>query len=249
MADVLQVRQFQREELVDFWVEHIKETDRELANQLADLMGDLPLALDQARAYMAETGTSMAQYIDLFQTRQEEMLGRGTDSQDYQHTVATTWELALEQLSPEAAGLLNICSFIAPDLIPQDVVVAGAEYLPEPLSRAVAGPLALGEAVSALRRYSLIETADDGWSVHRLVQAVVRERLSPEESAAYAAAAVQSVNATFPFESNNVTTWISCARLLPPRICLRGASRANRGHPRGVRQVIEPNGIVSSRPG
>lgn len=66
---------------MNFLVEHTKETDRELACQLADLTSDL----EQARAYMPETGTSMAQYIDLFQTRQEEMLGRGTDSQDY-HT-------------------------------------------------------------------------------------------------------------------------------------------------------------------
>ena len=72
---------------MNFLVEHTKETDRELAGQLADLMGDLPLALEQARGYMTETGTSMAQYINLFQTRQEDMLGRGTDSQDY-HTPA-----------------------------------------------------------------------------------------------------------------------------------------------------------------
>ena len=111
---------------------------------------------------------------------------------------------------------------MASDLIPQDVFVAGAERLPEPLYRAVADPLALGEAISALCRYSLIDTADDGWSVHRLVQAVVRERLSPEESPAYAAAAVQSVNATSPFESGNVTTWISCTRLLPHGLAFVG---------------------------
>jgi tetratricopeptide (TPR) repeat protein len=214
-ADVLQVRQFQREESVDFLIEHTNETDRKLAGQLADLMGDLPLALEQARAYMTETGTSMAQYVELFQTRQAEMLGRGTDSQDYQHTVATTWELALEQLSPEAAALLNLCSFLAPDQIPQDVIVNGAELLPEPLSRAVADPLALGEAVAALHRYSLIETADAGWSVHRLVQAVVRERLSPEDSVAYTAAAVKTVNAAFPIDSDDVVTWTTCALLLP----------------------------------
>ena len=65
---------------MNFLVEHTKETDPELASQLADLVGNLPLALEQARDYMTETGTSMAQYINLFQTRQEDMLGRGTDS-------------------------------------------------------------------------------------------------------------------------------------------------------------------------
>jgi len=227
-ADVLQVRQFQREESVDFLVEYTKETDRKRAGQLADLMGNLPLALEQARAYMAETGISMNQYIELFQTRHGEMLGQGTDSQDYQHTVATTWELALEQLSPEAAGLLNLFSFMAPDRILQDVIVDGAEHLPEPLSRTVADPLALGEAVSALRRFSLIGTVDDGWSVHRLVQAVVRERLSPEESTAYA---VETVNAAFPFDSFDVRNWPACAGLLP-----HGLASVGHADPIGVAQ-------------
>ena len=50
--------------------------------------------------------------------------------------------------------------------------------------------------------------------MHRLVQAVVRERLEDAERQAWAAAAVALLNTRFPFDSNDVRTWPVCARLL-----------------------------------
>ena len=246
-ADILQVRHFQREESVDFLIEHTAETSRELADQLAGLMGDLPLALEQARAFMAETGMPMAQYVELFQTRQAELLARGSNSQDYQHSVATTWELALDQLTPESAGLLNFSSFLAPDQIPQDIIVEGAGHLPEPLPQTVADPLTFGETVSALRRYSLIETTDDGWSVHRLVQAVVRARLAPEETATYAGAAVAVVNAAFPFDTEDVVTWTTSARLLTHGLDSVGHSEPIEGAQDASGRLLNQMGIYLRR--
>jgi tetratricopeptide repeat protein len=134
----------------------------------------------------------------------------------YQHTVATTWSLALEtlqQTAPAAVGLLTLAAFLAPDDLPQPLLAAHTKELPEPL--AAADPLTLADAVAALRRYSLVRVIGDGLFVHRLWHTVVRTELEADAEAAWAAAAVRLVNAGFPFPSNDVATWPESERLLP----------------------------------
>jgi TIR domain/NB-ARC domain len=91
------------------------------ATTLAGSLGGLPLALEQAAAYVVTAGTvSLADYARLFGTRALELLQRGQPL-GYQHTVATTWSLALQQLqhtAPAAVGLLTLAAFLASDDIP-----------------------------------------------------------------------------------------------------------------------------------
>jgi hypothetical protein len=91
------------------------------AATLATTLGGLPLALEQAGAYIAATGTvTLASYAELFATRALELLQRGQPL-GYQHTVATTWSLALQRLhgtDPAAVELLTLASFLAPDDLP-----------------------------------------------------------------------------------------------------------------------------------
>jgi hypothetical protein len=74
------------------------------AATLAATLGGLPLALEQASAYVAASGTvTLTGYAELFGTRALELLKRGQPL-GYQHTVATTWSLALERFGGERAG-------------------------------------------------------------------------------------------------------------------------------------------------
>jgi hypothetical protein len=140
--------------------------------------GGLPLGLEQAAAYISATGTvTLARYAELFATRALELLKRGQPL-GYQHTVATTWSLALQKLQetePVAVGLLTLAAFMAPDDIPQALLAGDPGQLPEPLAVA-ADPVALGDTVAALRRYSLVQVIGDSIIVHRLVQAVSAPR-------------------------------------------------------------------------
>jgi tetratricopeptide (TPR) repeat protein len=226
VASPLRVPLLPRQEAIDFLLKRTRQADATAARELAAALGDLPLALEQAGAYMEQTGTSLARYLELFQTRQRDLLRRGTPSTDYPHTVATTWEIAFQQLPPEAAALLNLCAFLAPDDIPRELVMEGAEGLPEPLAAASADPLALGEAIATLRRYSLLEVGGEGWSVHRLVQAVARDRLALRTKKRWAEAAVRLVDSSFPFDSDDVRTWPACARLLPHALAAAGHAEA-----------------------
>jgi hypothetical protein len=131
--------------------------------------GAAPLALEQACAYMEAKGRSLVEYEQLFGTHQQELLRRDPPSEDYPATVATTWELAFQQIadaSPAGSDLLHLCAFLAPDNIPRELLSSGAEHLPQPLADTVADPLAFDDAVELLRRYSLIEaSAGVGWAV------------------------------------------------------------------------------------
>jgi hypothetical protein len=135
------------------------------AATLAATLGGLPLALEQAGAYVAATGAvTLASYAELFATRALELLRRGQPL-GYQHTVATTWSLALQRLhesEPAAVDLRTLASFLGPDDLPLLLLAKHANELPEPLAATAADPLALADAVAALRRYSLVRVVADG---------------------------------------------------------------------------------------
>ena len=84
------------------------------------MLGGLPLALEQAAAYIQATGDTLAGYLALFRQRRAEMLARGEPT-GYSKTVASTWALAfdrLQQTAPGAVGLLRLLAFYAPEAIP-----------------------------------------------------------------------------------------------------------------------------------
>jgi tetratricopeptide (TPR) repeat protein len=216
-AGALEVETFERREAVQFLRNRIPEIDETIAETLAEKLGDLPLALTQAAAYIEDSGLSPASYLELFRKRRQELLRRGLPA-DYPEAVATTWEISFRQLeavSPEAAALLQLCAFFAPDDIPLDLFPEGAEFFPKPLSGVAADPLALHDAISAARRLSLLEADGKALCLHRLVQAAVRDRCDEEGRKLWAAAAVRCLWEAYPFEQNRIETWQRSGRLLP----------------------------------
>jgi len=215
VARPLGVQVFERPTSVEFLLKRTGQTDQEAAGKLAEALGDLPLALEQAAAYVEQTGESVSGYLRMFRERRAELLGRPSPSSD--STVATTWEMSFQQVerrSPPAAALLSLCAFLAPDDIPLDIVKQAPD-LPKPLAEAAADAVRFDDAIAALRRFSLVSRSGDVLSVHRLVQAVTRERMAEEARKRWAAAAARSVNRAFPFDSDDVRTWPACSRLLP----------------------------------
>ena len=87
----------------EFLVNRTGDPDRQAAGELAEALGGLPLALEQAAAYMQATGDSLAGYLALFQQRRADLLARGEPA-GYGRTVATTWALAFDQLQHAAPG-------------------------------------------------------------------------------------------------------------------------------------------------
>ena len=218
VAEMLSVDVFTPKESVEFLRKRTGQKDDEAAKALAEALGNLPLALEQAGAYIKETGITTAAYLTLFQKRHEELLDRCKPS-EYPDTVATTWDLSFKKAReevPVSSDLLNLSSFLAPDEIPKSLLVEGSEHLPEPLASAVSDEILLNDAIAALKRYSLLSVTDDALSIHRLVQAVTRDRLKEEgEEKTWAGAAVRLVNGAFPAESYDIRNWPTCSLQLP----------------------------------
>ena len=135
----------------EFLVSRTGDPDQQAALELAGELGGLPLALEQAAAYIQASGDSLAGYLALFRQRRADMLGRGEPT-GYPETVATTWSLAfedLQQAAPGAAGLLRLLAFCAPEAIPLRLLLQPRPGLAEQLGAgggAGAGAAAGGRA-------------------------------------------------------------------------------------------------------
>ncbi|MBA2679803.1 MAG: hypothetical protein H0U76_15580, partial [Ktedonobacteraceae bacterium] len=209
-------------------VEQVPEEQQLRAAAIVDAMDGLPLALDQAGAYIEETGCNLADYLKLYQDqeRKTKLLSRpGKRSPSYPHTVATTWTLSfkeVERKSPAAADLLRLCAFLDPDAIPEELLTEGASKLGPVLGPTAADPLRLNDALEVLLSYSLIRRTPESrtLSIHRLVQAVLINGLAPRSRKLWARRTVHAVNQAFP--EVDATTWAQCRRYLPHTLaCVR----------------------------
>jgi tetratricopeptide (TPR) repeat protein len=200
-------------------LDNVSSAVRTAAQQLVTELDGLPLALDQAGAYMEDTVTGLSEYLDLYRRYHLELLEQQSSmASDYPHTVASTWALSfgqVEQQSPAAADLLRLCAFLHPDAIPEVILTEGAEDLGPVLSPVAVDPLLLNGAIQLLRRYSLVKRDPDTkqLNIHRLVQVVLRESLDHEVQREWAERSVRAVNAAFP--EVELASWERCELCLP----------------------------------
>ncbi len=199
-------------------LEHVSPADRQMAEQIVTEMDGLPLALDQAGAYVEETGCNLAKYMEYYQTQCVKLLKRrGHSSSNHPASVATTWSLSFEQVKQQnaiAADLLRLCAFLAPDAIPEEIIIKGASYLGEHLQGVAEDEGLLDEAIGVLKVYSLIRrhATEKTLSIHRLVQAVLRDTMSDDETKLWAKRTVLTVSETCP--DVEFATWPQWERYL-----------------------------------
>ena len=225
-GQALQVPVLDREVAAEFLVGRTGDPDRRAAVDLAGELGGLPLALEQAAAYVQASTENLAGYLASFRLRRADLLSRG-EPIGYPDTVATAWRLAfedLQQAAPGAAGLLRLLAFCAPEAIPLRLLLQprpglagrlGEEVTPV-LTPLLEDRLAAGDALAALRRYSLVTPAAGGSvSVHRLVQAVTADQMPAELAMDWHQAAAALIEAAIPADTEPPATWPVCAALLP----------------------------------
>jgi len=159
-------------------LEEAAPADQRAARQLCQLVGGLPLALDQAGAYIDETQCSPQDYLNFYQQDQQVratlLQRRGKVTAGHPEPVATTWALAfarVEQASQAAADLLRACAFLAPDLIPEDLLRQGSHCWGPALESVAALPFQWNETIGELLKYALVRRSREhqALSMHRLV--------------------------------------------------------------------------------
>lgn len=196
-----------------------RPADFAAARALVAQMDGLPLALDQVGAYVQETSCSLLTYLDLYQTRQAELLRRrGEMILDHPTSVATTWSLSFEKVeraNSAAAELLRRCAFLHPDAIPEELFQENTALPRGPSQQPAADTLEWDAVLQTALTYSLMKRnpEDHTLSMHRLVQTVLRERMSEHERKRVQHEVIRILNAHFP--KVTPATWKLCERLLP----------------------------------
>jgi hypothetical protein len=209
-----------RSESIVFLQQRVGADDPAGLDSIADLLGDLPLALEEAAAYLEDAQVGVQDYLTLVQQRFRELFalhGPATEENADHRRIGTVWSLSLDrvrQQEPAAEALLNLCAFLAPDL-PRNFPTEAPEALPADLAAAVADPMVYNKIRTAIGRYSLATLTPTTTSLHRLVQSVIQARLDLAGERAWVEAALSLVRARFPNNSWETTTWAACERLLP----------------------------------
>jgi tetratricopeptide (TPR) repeat protein/transcriptional regulator with XRE-family HTH domain len=200
-----------------------------LARRLAEALGGLPLALDQAGAYLQETGCTLATYLQLYQTAPLRLLDERSVEEPHPASVVRTFGLAYERLAQRHAGaaaLVQVAAYLAPEAIPEELLIQGAAQGGPEAAQLMADPFQYQRAFKEVLAYSLLRRqAQAGTAtMHRLVQAVMRERLEETSQRAWAERVVRLVAAAFP-DPKDYANWERCQRLLPHVLACAGHTK------------------------
>ncbi|TDB94858.1 FxSxx-COOH system tetratricopeptide repeat protein [Actinomadura sp. 7K534] len=186
VVDAVPIDVFTRKESVEFLTRRVpRGITPEDADRLAEELGDLPLALEQAGALHTETGIAVTEYLRLLAERTSQLLSQGRPS-EYPASMTAAWALSvasLEEKLPEALVLLRYCAFFGPEPIPRDAFIKVVPGLSPQLAELIADPIRLGRAIAELGRFALarLDLPARTMQVHRLIQALVREELPAAE--------------------------------------------------------------------
>lgn len=193
---------------------------------LADDLGGLPLALEQAAGYIESTGVSVNAYRKLLADVDTAglILDQGQIATGYERSVLATLSLAFAQLSPAAAQVLRLLAYAATEAFAERILREAAGVLPAELAQAATHELEWNALVAELRAYGLASrstlpawapgaAAEPALSLHRLTQQALRARLADP---VHDLAALQSVlYAACPRDAELPAHWPRYAALLP----------------------------------
>ena len=224
----LSIDQMNGEEALEFL---LKRTNRQkvdgeekmYAVRLVEDLGFLPLAIEQAGAFILAHESKFESYLNSFRIKKMDTLNISFPVMgDYGHSVGTTWLMnfqKIENSNKESANILRLSAFLCPDRIPIELIVDGYFNSVSHNTSFAEGlrndPIAIDIALEPLVRYSLIrkDLSSNSYSIHRLVQESLKSQMTEFTRKEWAERVVRSIDTIFP--SASYPTWELCERLLP----------------------------------
>ncbi|MEU4623651.1 FxSxx-COOH system tetratricopeptide repeat protein [Actinoplanes sp. NPDC023801] len=217
-----------RAEAVQFLLERRPDLAAGDAVEIAQALGDLPLALTQAADYLSVTAVAGADYLQLLVQEMVPVLELGQPI-DYPQSLAdaiASSMAALSEADPAAAAVVRLCAMLALEPVSIEVLVALAqpseEYprVLEPLREVIGGPLARQESIGRIGAYGLARLSPGTVEVHRLTQAVVRSQMGPSETAELRKHLESRLAQMRPGDPTALESWPVWIRLLPQVLAL-----------------------------
>ncbi|WP_186380942.1 tetratricopeptide repeat protein [Paenibacillus xylanexedens] len=164
---------------IDLILNSTNSVDIDSAVELSQELGNLPLALEQASAYIRETSISIEVFIDRFKKYRRKITEIGKPL-NYDKNLSTTWAMSISVLKeelPECINFFYALCFLAPELIDRKWFEG---QLLSPYSVNKYDAFSVDKYISKLKSFSLIQTKDEYVSLHRLVSVITLDQM--EES-------------------------------------------------------------------
>jgi len=214
----------------------IKDTlESKQAYQIVQELGYLPLALEQAAAYVREVAGTFATFLEDYTNIHKDIhkwIPHGNRPY-YSHSVATTWSMSFKIVRnnhPQSAALFQLLSFPNPDGILIDLLVAEAEVLDQDMQKVVSNQIDRAKALLELEKFSLLkwDRQNKALVIHRLVQRVVQDEISDADLETLSVTIVELCGRLFPQDwenENRALCRICLGQVMTPLFCLEGTLR------------------------
>jgi tetratricopeptide (TPR) repeat protein len=243
LASPVEVQVLDRAESIALLRRRAPQLTADEAGRIAEALGDLPLALAQAGAHLADTATGAEDYLTLLAERTTELLAEGV-SVTYPVSLTASVRIAVNRLaaqSPAALQLLTLVAHLAPEPIPLTLFTTDPTQLPEPLATTTQDPLAFAELTQLLRRYGLAHVEASTVIVHRLLAAILRAQSRQQRDLVILA--VRLLRTAVPADPwDNPPAWPAWRQLLPHVLVATDFHRALTGVEENVAWLLNRAG-------
>jgi TIR domain/Tetratricopeptide repeat len=209
IGSLVPVEEFSRAESVAMLTASVAALPAAEADAVAEALGDFPLALAQAVGTL-QLGLPAAEFRQMLDEHATKILSE-SKPRSYRATQAAATLLAMDKLTasdPKAAGLLCLCSYLAPESVPATWFrELGRPDLP-------AGTWEASQAFGRIRDIGLGRVDQKGLRLHRLTQAILRDYTAADQ-AAYRDGAIAILAAAAPPGSDDPAYWPDWSSLIP----------------------------------
>ncbi|NFA43609.1 TIR domain-containing protein [Clostridium botulinum] len=219
----IEVTQLTNRESINFLMKRAEKDYETSMEELVSLLDNFPLSLEHAASYVHKTSRSFSYYLNKFKSRKGEMLSKAKRPEDYNHTIATTWEIAFDEIKEncqDAIEFLYFISFLAPDDIPLEMLKLEEESDIN-IIEILRDDFRIDDVIENLLNYSLINCNNNCTNminIHRLVQIVVRYKLSQDIEEEWCKNIINIFNQIFRDDRNNLSSQLHFKELLPHAI-------------------------------
>lgn len=167
----------------------------EALNALVQELGCLPLALEQAGAHMKALQCPIGKYLEEYKSQRLKLLSQHPAKPSWEYesqsrlAVHTTWLINFEYVknSPHgevASSFVQAAAFLAPHEIQEELINSELLSVENPSRQSIKLPFMKNHIMEILTKFSLFQRKSaNSLSLHRLVQEVVRNRMTIKENA------------------------------------------------------------------
>jgi hypothetical protein len=245
IAATVGVREFTRAESITLLHRLAPDLTDDKADRVAEAVGDLPLAVEQAGSLLADTGMTVDKYLRLLAERAHDLLDHDPGGA-YPQSLAASWAVAFDRLAaddPTALDLLTVVAWCGPEPVPLSLLTDHPGALPDQLRPLATDPLVLARCTAILHRRGMATVTPHGIQLHRIPAALLRARSQASEvtaAAFWAATVVRMLDQAAPGDlRNDLSRWPPWRRLLPHILAAAGRDDALAAAPAEATQLLD----------